>query len=63
MVNFKNAIFIATPGNHDLDCDTGLPVVWANIGTGRQGFFFNLDALGRKMAAQMVASNFSKADK
>jgi hypothetical protein len=45
---FQNAQVIASPGNHDLDCDVGLPVSWASLGTSRQGVFFNHDEQGFK---------------
>lgn len=60
--NFRDAKFVATPGNHDLDCDVGYPVNWANIGPKRQTTFFNLDELGRKTRAPRAAafSSYSK---
>jgi len=43
---FKNATFICVPGNHDLDCDIGIPPTWNGIGETRQLNFFNFDAKG-----------------
>lgn len=45
----RDAIFIATPGNHDLDCEVGLPANWESLGAKRQGAFFNFDEDGRKI--------------
>lgn len=48
---FRNALIVASPGNHDLDCDVGLPIAWGSLGTSRQGVFFNHDEQGRKTRA------------
>lgn len=45
----KDAIFIATPGNHDLDCDVGLPAHWESLGSKRQSAFFNFDEDGKRI--------------
>lgn len=44
---FQNAVFLAAPGNHDLDCSFGLPPVWNNLGPSRQGVFFHSDEQGK----------------
>jgi predicted MPP superfamily phosphohydrolase len=46
---FKEAIFCAVPGNHDLDCEVGCPIQWAGIGASRQENFFNSDAKGQQV--------------
>jgi hypothetical protein len=50
------APIVAAPGNHDLDCDVGLPIAWSTIGTSRQESFFNLDEAGRKTRSQRAAA-------
>ena len=60
--NFQQAAFIATPGNHDLDCDVGLPVVWANIGQGRQNTFFDLGERGIKTRSSRAQAFAAYAD-
>lgn len=45
---FGTAKIIATPGNHDLNCDIGYPPAWSMLGPSRQTSFFNLDESGRK---------------
>lgn len=45
----KDAIFIAAPGNHDLDCDAALPALWSSLGAKRQEQFFQLGEGGRKV--------------
>ena len=60
--NFQNAIFIATPGNHDLDCDIGLPVIWEKLGADRQGKFFNLDEAGVKTRSSRAGAFKSYSD-
>lgn len=52
----SKAIFIAAPGNHDLDCDIGLPVLWHNLGAARQSIFFNLDEAGTKTRSSRAAA-------
>ena len=44
----ERARFLATPGNHDIDCDVGYPPVWASLGHSRQETFFHLGEAGRK---------------
>ena len=39
---FANAQFVATPGNHDLDCEIEYPPIWKGLGRNRQERFFNL---------------------
>src|SRR5687767_7038950 len=29
---FRHSRFFCTPGNHDLDCDIGLPIIWKDLG-------------------------------
>ena len=45
----KNAIFVSVPGNHDLDCDGTIPIVWANLGTQRQNVFWNASEDGQEL--------------
>jgi hypothetical protein len=45
---FCDATFIAAPGNHDLNCESGYPPVWASLGPSRQATFFHLDESGKK---------------
>ena len=45
---FRHSKFIATPGNHDMDCEIGLPVIWEQIGSGRRDSFFQLGDVGKK---------------
>lgn len=45
---FRDAEFIAAPGNHDLNCDSGYPPVWASLGQSRQAAFFHLDESGTR---------------
>lgn len=45
----KDSIFVAAPGNHDLDCDIGLPIVWSALGSKRQEQFFQLGDAGKKV--------------
>lgn len=52
----KNATFIAAPGNHDLDCDVGLPTVWSSLGAKRQESFFQLGDAGRKVRQSRAAA-------
>jgi hypothetical protein len=54
--NFKNAHFLATPGNHDLDCDIGCPPAWSGIGSARQESFFNSDDRGKQIRGGRSAS-------
>lgn len=46
---FENSKIYATPGNHDLDCDIGLPLVWDTLGPERQANFFSDNENGRKI--------------
>lgn len=45
----KDAVFIATPGNHDLDCEIGFPPSWNGLGEKRQEKFFNFDEHGQRI--------------
>lgn len=44
---FRDVVFVAVPGNHDLQCEVGIPPSWSNLGPARQEAFFNLDEKGR----------------
>lgn len=44
----KSAKIIAVPGNHDIDCEIGLPIKWDSIGKRNQEVFFYEDVNGRK---------------
>lgn len=56
MEQFREAIFVSTPGNHDLDCDIGLPIVWPNLGPVRQPLFFNFDDFGKTTRSSRAAA-------
>ena len=45
----KDSLFVAVPGNHDLDCDEGIPLTWSGIGRERQEVFWNSDEAGQKL--------------
>jgi predicted MPP superfamily phosphohydrolase len=45
----SRARFFAVPGNHDLDCSTGYPPVWKELGHTRQESFFHLDESGGRI--------------
>jgi len=45
---FRDAEFVAVPGNHDLNCDSGYPPVWTSLGQSRQAAFFHLDESGTR---------------
>lgn len=51
-----HAAFVAVPGNHDIDCDIGLPPAWKEIGKPRQEKFFNLDKEGMRVRASRAAA-------
>lgn len=53
-----NAVFIAAPGNHDLDCDATLPVVWSTLDGNRQEQFFQLSESGRKVRSYAPCGHF-----
>lgn len=36
----RNATVFAVPGNHDLDCDAGIPISWTSIGKRNQPIYF-----------------------
>ncbi|MCA1856631.1 metallophosphoesterase [Massilia oculi] len=55
----KDALFVAVPGNHDLDCDISCPLNWSGIGQSRQDIFFNLDSKGQQVR-QGRASAFAE---
>src|SRR4051812_1949334 len=37
----RSAKVVSTPGNHDLDCDTSLPITWDTVGASRKPVFFD----------------------
>ena len=45
---FANAQFVATPGNHDLDCAIEYPPIWKGLGRNRQERFFHLGTDGKR---------------
>jgi len=45
---FSDSKFIATPGNHDLQCDIEYPPNWKTLGSQRQEKFFNNNEVGRQ---------------
>lgn len=45
----QNAKIFAAPGNHDVDCDIGLPISWNGIGKRNQTNFFYENDDGRKV--------------
>ena len=45
---FANAQFVATPGNHDLDCAIEYPPIWKSLGRNRQERFFHLGTDGKR---------------
>jgi predicted MPP superfamily phosphohydrolase len=59
---FKDATFVAVPGNHDLDCDVALPISWAGLGKIRQEDFFNFDSRGIKLRSTRAAAFGSYAE-
>lgn len=53
---FQHAKFISVPGNHDLDCDVGVPLTWSGLGDVRQTNFFNFDAKGIALRSSRAAA-------
>lgn len=53
---FQNATIICVPGNHDLDCDVGMPFTWSGMGETRQLHFFNFDAEGVRLRSTRAAA-------
>ena len=45
---FANAHFVATPGNHDLDCTIEYPPTWKGLGHNRQERFFHRGPDGKQ---------------
>ena len=45
---FVNAQFVATPGNHDLDCTIEYPPIWKGLGPDRRERFFHLGTDGKR---------------
>jgi predicted MPP superfamily phosphohydrolase len=48
---WRNAELIATPGNHDLDCEIEIPPSWKDLGRQRQEKFFHAGPDGIKTRA------------
>lgn len=44
-----DAKYVATPGNHDLDCALTIPSPWSNLGKVRQSLFFQNSDKGRQV--------------
>ena len=42
----KDAVFLAVPGNHDLDCGYAYPISWSKLGESRQTYFWHSDERG-----------------
>ena len=68
MSSFREASFIAVPGNHDVDCDRGYPPTVDALGPKRSGIFFHMDEDGKKLreaAAECLSaySDFLKKEK
>jgi predicted MPP superfamily phosphohydrolase len=53
---FQNATFLSVPGNHDLDCDVGVPLTWSGLGEIRQTNFFNFDTKGSTLRNSRAAA-------
>ena len=49
MSPFREARFIAVPGNHDVDCDLGYPPAVNTLGSKRSESFFHMDEAGKKL--------------
>src|SRR5690606_10005311 len=47
----KHAKIVSVPGNHDLDCDEGLPLTWNSLGPERQKALFRMDDRGKRLRA------------
>ena len=45
----QNAALVSVPGNHDLDCNGTIPIVWDSMGTSRQNIFWNFDEQGEQL--------------
>lgn len=58
----KNAKFIAVPGNHDIDCETSLPITWSGLGKTRQETFWSSDEQGQAIRRNRTSSfdNYTK---
>ncbi|MES9905807.1 MAG: metallophosphoesterase [Sedimenticola sp.] len=46
---FSNAKILSVPGNHDVDCDSVLPVSWGGLGSSRQDRFFHSNSQGQSI--------------
>jgi hypothetical protein len=53
---FASAKILAVPGNHDLDCDIGLPISWETLGAKRQQEFFSSSTDGIRLRSQRAAA-------
>jgi predicted MPP superfamily phosphohydrolase len=49
---FASAQIISVPGNHDIDCNSVLPVMWSKLGKDRQAIFFDNTSDGIKVRNQ-----------
>ena len=63
----KYAQFVAVPGNHDLDCDSTLPIIWSGLGKARQEEFWNFDDHGQRLRSNRASgfeayTNFMQAE-
>ncbi len=54
--SFSNSKFIAVPGNHDMDCDSSIPITWSTIGQSRQKNFFDSGSPASKTRASKAIS-------
>jgi len=52
---FATAEIICVPGNHDLDCDSGMPITWEGIGARRQSEFFQETDAGQRVRGAKAA--------
>ena len=51
----NDAQFVAVPGNHDLDCDNTLPIIWSGLGNPRQEVFWNFDDHGQRLRSSRAS--------
>lgn len=52
---FLGCEVVAVPGNHDLDCNEGMPIAWDSLGSNRQEIFFHSDANSLKLRSARAA--------
>src|SRR5262249_54568782 len=53
---FATATILSVPGNHDLDCEIGLPISWEKLGATRQQEFFASSEAGVRLRSQRAAA-------